>query len=70
MAAPADGGRGDGMDPRFTQGVVPEPPRLELRLHRGGKTRVAGFARPDRPRHREHVFRRNDPAMVPSCNSA
>ncbi len=35
MAAPADGGSGDGMDPRFAQGVLPQPARLELRFHRG-----------------------------------
>jgi len=27
MAAPADGGRGDGMDPRFAQGALPTAPR-------------------------------------------
>jgi RNA polymerase sigma-70 factor, ECF subfamily len=35
MAAPAEGGSGDGMDPRFAQGVLPEPARFELRTHRG-----------------------------------
>jgi RNA polymerase sigma-70 factor, ECF subfamily len=31
MAAPEDGGRGDGIDPRFVQGVLPRPARVELR---------------------------------------
>jgi RNA polymerase sigma-70 factor (ECF subfamily) len=35
MAAVADGGSADGMDPRFGQGVLPLPARLELRFHRG-----------------------------------
>lgn len=35
MAALADGGTCDGIDPRFSQGVLPEPARLELRVHRG-----------------------------------
>ena len=35
MAAPEDGGRGDGIDPRFAQGVLPRPARLELRYAHG-----------------------------------
>jgi len=35
MALPADGGTCDGIDPRFVQGALPEPPRMELRYHRG-----------------------------------
>jgi len=35
MAAPEDGGRGDGIDPRISQGVLPRPARLELRYAHG-----------------------------------
>jgi RNA polymerase sigma-70 factor, ECF subfamily len=35
MAAVAQGGSGDGIDPRFAQRVLPVPPRCELRFHRG-----------------------------------
>jgi RNA polymerase sigma-70 factor (ECF subfamily) len=35
MAAPADGGSGSGIDPRFAGGVLPLPARIELRFHRG-----------------------------------
>lgn len=35
MAAVADGGSADGMDPRFSQGALPVPPRLELHFLRG-----------------------------------
>jgi RNA polymerase sigma-70 factor (ECF subfamily) len=35
MAAPEDGGRGDGIDPRISQGVLPKPSRLELRYVHG-----------------------------------
>jgi len=35
MAAPEDGGRGDGIDPRFSQGVLSGPARLELRYAHG-----------------------------------
>jgi RNA polymerase sigma-70 factor, ECF subfamily len=35
MAAEADGGQCSGIDPRFSQGVLAEPARLELRIHRG-----------------------------------
>jgi len=31
MASAEDGGRGDGIDPRFAQGVLPRPARVELR---------------------------------------
>jgi len=47
MAAPADGGRGDGMDPRFAQGVLPEPPRFELRFHRGEPLLLSWYAHHD-----------------------
>ena len=35
MASPEDGGRGDGIDPRFIQGVLPQPARLEVRQVHG-----------------------------------
>ncbi len=35
MAAPEDGGQGTGIDPRFSQGVLPRPARLELRPAHG-----------------------------------
>jgi RNA polymerase sigma-70 factor (ECF subfamily) len=35
MASEADGGSCDGIDPRFVQGALPVPARLELRFHRG-----------------------------------
>ncbi len=35
MAGEADGGTCDGIDPRFSQGALPVPARLELRHHRG-----------------------------------
>ena len=35
MAAPEDGGRGDGIDPRISQGVLPKPARLELQYAHG-----------------------------------
>jgi len=35
MSSEADGGRCDGIDPRFVQGALPVPARLELRYHRG-----------------------------------
>ena len=35
MASPEDGGRGDGIDPRFIQGVLPRPARLEVRQVHG-----------------------------------
>ena len=47
MAAPADGGRGDGMDPRFAQGVLPEPPRFERRFHRGEPLLLSWYAHRD-----------------------
>ncbi len=47
MAAPADGGRGDGMDPRFAQGVLPQPARLELRFHRGEPLLLSWYAHRD-----------------------
>ncbi len=50
MAAPADGGIGDGIDPRFAQGVLPEPARLELRFHRGEPLLLSWY------RHRDGEF--------------
>jgi RNA polymerase sigma-70 factor (ECF subfamily) len=47
MAAPADGGRGDGIDPRFARGVLPEPSRLELRFHRGQPLLLSWYAHRD-----------------------
>ena len=47
MAAPADGGRGEGIDPRFVQGVLPEPARLELRVHRGEAVLLSWYAHRD-----------------------
>ena len=35
MASPEDGGRGDGIDARFSQGVLPPPARFEVRSVRG-----------------------------------
>jgi RNA polymerase sigma-70 factor (ECF subfamily) len=35
MTTEADGGSCEGIDPRFVQGALPVPARLELRLHRG-----------------------------------
>lgn len=35
MSSEADGGRCDGIDPRFVQRALPVPARLELRFHRG-----------------------------------
>jgi RNA polymerase sigma-70 factor (ECF subfamily) len=35
MSSEADGGSCDGIDPRFVQGALPVPARLELRFHRG-----------------------------------
>lgn len=36
-----------GMDPRFIQGVLPEPPRLELRVHRGEPLLLSWYAHED-----------------------
>jgi RNA polymerase sigma-70 factor (ECF subfamily) len=47
MAAPGDGGTCDGIDPRFAQGVLPEPARLELRPHRGEVLLVSWYAHRD-----------------------
>lgn len=47
MAAPADGGLCDGIDPRFAQGVLPEPARLELRSHRGEHLLLSWYAHRD-----------------------
>jgi RNA polymerase sigma-70 factor (ECF subfamily) len=47
MATPADGGTCDGMDPRFSQGVLPEPARLELRPHRGEFLLLSWYAHHD-----------------------
>jgi len=57
MAAPEDGGRGDGIDPRFSQGALPTPARIEVRhahgepvllswyRHRDGKEAVRAVTR-------------------------
>lgn len=47
MAAPADGGSCDGIDPRFAQGVLPVPARLELRVHRGEHLLLSWYAHRD-----------------------
>jgi RNA polymerase sigma-70 factor (ECF subfamily) len=47
MAAPADGGLGDGIDPRFVQGVLPVPARLEVRFHRGEHLLLSWYAHRD-----------------------
>jgi RNA polymerase sigma-70 factor (ECF subfamily) len=47
MAAPADGGTCDGIDPRFAQGVLPAPARLELRAHRGELLLLSWYAHHD-----------------------
>jgi len=47
MATPADGGRGEGLDPRFPQGVLPRPPRLELRIHRGEPVLLSWYSHRD-----------------------
>jgi len=47
MAAPADGGTCDGIDPRFAQGVLPEPARLEHRAHRGEFLLLSWYAHRD-----------------------
>lgn len=47
MAAPGEGGTCDGIDPRFCQGVLPEPARLELRAHRGELLLVSWYAHRD-----------------------
>ena len=47
MAAPADGGTGDGMDPRFAQGALPDSPRIELRSHRGEAVLLSWYAHRD-----------------------
>jgi RNA polymerase sigma-70 factor (ECF subfamily) len=36
-----------GMDPRFIQGVLPSPPRVEARAHRGGWVLLHWYAHPD-----------------------
>ena len=47
MAAPADGGTCDGIDPRFAQGALPEPPRFELRAHRGEQLLLSWYTHGD-----------------------
>jgi len=60
MAAPAEGGRGDGIDPRFAQGVLPEPARLEVRFHRGEPLLLSWYA------HRDGEFVRAVSLVEPS----
>jgi RNA polymerase sigma-70 factor (ECF subfamily) len=47
MTAAADDGGCEGSDPRFAQGVLPVPPRLELRFHRGEHLLVSWYAHRD-----------------------
>jgi RNA polymerase sigma-70 factor (ECF subfamily) len=47
MASAADGGSGDGIDPRFGQSVLPTPPRIELRYHRGEPVLLSWYAHRD-----------------------
>ena len=47
MAAVADGGTGDGIDPRFAQGVLPIAARIELRVHRGEVLLLSFYAHHD-----------------------
>jgi RNA polymerase sigma-70 factor, ECF subfamily len=47
MAAPADGGSCDGIDPRFAQGVLPQPARMALRFHRGEHLLLSWYAHRD-----------------------
>jgi RNA polymerase sigma-70 factor (ECF subfamily) len=47
MAAPGEGGTCDGIDARFSQGVLPEPARLELHAHRGEILLVSWYAHRD-----------------------
>jgi RNA polymerase sigma-70 factor, ECF subfamily len=62
MAAPADGGTCDGMDPRFVQGVLPHPPRFELRLHRGRHLLLSWY------RHHDGEFVRAVTLAEPSAD--
>lgn len=52
MAGVADGGKCDGIDPRFVQGVLPTPPRIELRVHRGEPLLLSWYAHHDGERVR------------------
>ncbi len=47
MASAVDGPRCEGMDSRFTQDVLPEPARLELRFHRGEHLLLSWYAHRD-----------------------
>lgn len=47
MAGVADGGKCDGIDPRFAQGALPTPPRMELRVHRGEPLLLSWYAHHD-----------------------
>ncbi|HET8936374.1 MAG TPA: RNA polymerase sigma factor [Polyangiales bacterium] len=47
MASVADGGKGDGIDQRFAQGVLPTPPRIELRWYRGEVVLLSWYAHHD-----------------------
>lgn len=47
MAAREDGGQGTGIDPRFAQGVLPRPARLELRHLRGEPLLVSWYQHRD-----------------------
>lgn len=47
MATVADGGQGDGIDQRFSQGVLPTPPRIELRSYRGEPVLLSWYTHHD-----------------------
>jgi RNA polymerase sigma-70 factor (ECF subfamily) len=47
MAAPEDGGEGTGIDPRFAQGVLPRPARVEIREVRGEPMLVSWYQHRD-----------------------
>jgi RNA polymerase sigma-70 factor (ECF subfamily) len=47
MASVADGGQADGIDQRFAQGVLPTPPRIELRSYRGEPVLLSWYAHHD-----------------------
>lgn len=47
MASAEDGGRGDGIDPRFAQGVLPRPARVELRNVHGEPLLVSWYQHRD-----------------------
>jgi RNA polymerase sigma-70 factor, ECF subfamily len=63
MAAPADGGSDNpGMDPQFARGVLPLPPRFELRYHRGEHLLLSWYT------HRDGEFVRAVTLVEPSLD--